>query len=199
MCVHTRIKPLENLSSANQILCLVFYLPIEGLHRKRPILGSILKQVNTWCALLWLVAVNFHSKNTSNRTRIFAGKRLKSSRALQIAFIRVLQGNLSSSCQFKYFSLKNAQVGTQPLSIKLSWVSPKDKRFWSVYGVKILSCKSAVILENQIMCLTIYRVEKRSVTTALMTFRSMIQITRSTIFLLGNKASLKLVDRCWQD
>ena len=28
-CVHTRIKSLENLSSANQILCLVFYLPIE--------------------------------------------------------------------------------------------------------------------------------------------------------------------------
>ena len=30
----------------------------------------------------------------------------------------------------------------------------------------------------------------------LVTFRSMIQITQSTIFLLGNKASLKLVDRC---
>ena len=27
--LRTRIKPLENLSSANQILCLVFYLPIE--------------------------------------------------------------------------------------------------------------------------------------------------------------------------
>ena len=39
--------------------------------------------------MLWLVAVNFHSKNTSNRTRTFAGKRQKSSRALQIAFIRV--------------------------------------------------------------------------------------------------------------
>ena len=104
------MKPLENLSSANQILRLVFSLPIERPPAQETSNTRIYSETSKHLMCFSVVAVNFHSKNTSNRTRIFAGKRQKSSSSLQIAFIRVLQGNLSSSHQFKYFSLKSAQV-----------------------------------------------------------------------------------------
>ena len=68
LCVYTRIKPLENLSLAYQILCWVHYLSIE-----RPPAWET-SNTRIYSKTLWLAVVNFPSKNTSNCTSIFAGK-----------------------------------------------------------------------------------------------------------------------------
>ena len=54
---HTRIRPFENLSSANQILCLVFYIPIERpppQETSNTRIYSETTRVNTWSACGWL-------------------------------------------------------------------------------------------------------------------------------------------------